>query len=102
MRRKKRYRNIPTHWIEDVPIYKRREIETGNEVQVAYFDDWTTVMIGAVWNDQFGIMLETMRMSLIQVEEYWMRLRREFYAWCREHGVDGWGVHFYDQRKMGT
>jgi hypothetical protein len=98
MRRRKRNRNTPTRWIEDISIYKRTEKETGNEVQVAYFDDWTTVMIGAIWNDQYTVMLETMRISLIQIEEYWMKLRKEFYDWCREHGVSGWGVHLYDTR----
>lgn len=93
-RRKKKH----LYKIGEIPIYKRQDSRTGETVKVAYFDDWTMSEIGSRWNDQLNLMLETMRTNYAEIMEYWEGLRRDFYRWCSENGLKGWGVHFYDER----
>lgn len=96
MIRRKRRKTSPTRYIDDVQIYKKQDKETGESIEVAYFDVWVRNQIGASWNDQFNFMLETMRMGLEEIQEYWKSLRNEFYSWCRANDIKGWGVHLYD------
>lgn len=98
----KRRKVKPTRYIDDVQIYRKKDRETGETVEVAYFDQWTAVQIGAPWNEQFNFMLDTMRMGLEEILEYWYTLRREFYDWCSRNKIKGWGVHLYDDRERRT
>lgn len=77
-------------------IFEKVDRETGENVQVAYFDAWTMNQIGAPWNHQMAFMLDTMRMGMEEIQDYWIDLRNEFYAWCRANKIKGWGVHMYD------
>ena len=95
VKRKKR-KSSPKRYIDDIQIYEKKDKETGEKIEVAYFDVWITNQIGASWNDQFNFMLETMRMGLEEIQDYWKDLRNEFYAWCRANSINGWGVHLYD------
>lgn len=96
MFKRKKRRNPVKRYIDDIEIYEKKDRETGELVPVAYFDVWCTHQIGAPWNDQFNFMLDTMRMGLEEIESYWIGLRSEFYNWCRENQIKGWGVHLYD------
>ena len=94
IRRKKKH----LYKIGEIPVYRREDSRTGDIVKVAYFDDWTRAEIGSEWSAQLNIMLETMRTSYEEIMNYWKGLRNDFYSWCRENGLKGWGVHFYDDR----
>lgn len=97
-KRKKRRRSAPKQYIDDIPIYTRIDRRTGESVKVAYFDIWCQQQIGVKWTEQYGFMLETMRVSLMEIEDYWMGLREDFYRWCTENGLKGWGVHMYNDK----
>lgn len=101
MIRRKRRKKSPVRYIDDVQIYKREDRETGEPIEVAYFDIWVKNQIGAPWNDQFNFMLDTMRMGLEEVQEYWRKLRNDFYAWCRKNNIRAMGVHMYDDSERG-
>ena len=96
---RRRRKNKPKAYIDDIPIFAKMDKRTGETVSVAYFDLWCQNQIGAKWGDQYSFMLETLRTSIIEIEEYWQKLRRDFYRWCQSNGLQGWGVHLYDERE---
>ena len=98
MVKRKRRRKHVQRYIDNVPIYKKVDVNTGQEVQVAYFDVWCREQIGASWSEQYNFMLDTMRASIMEIEEYWKDLRGDFYRWCRNNGIKGWKVYLYSER----
>jgi len=95
---RRRRKNKPKEYIDDIPVFVKTDNRTGETVSVAYFDMWCQNQIGAKWNEQYSFMMETLRSSIMEIEAYWKTLRADFYQWCRDNGLQGWGVHLYDER----
>lgn len=80
-----------------VPVYQRFDKFTQKTVKAAYFNDYCMAQIGTTWDDAMACLLEFNR-GYMEIEEYWQSLRKDFYDWAAVNGINGWGVHMYQDR----
>lgn len=86
------------HEIDLVPVYRRFDRKEQQTAHVAYFNDWCVAQIGMTWDDAMESLLD-FRHGYPEIEEYWLSLRRDFYAWAAANEVCGWGVHMYPDKE---
>ena len=80
--------------IDTVPVYRRFDKYTQRKTRVAYFNDFCVAQVGMSWDDIMESLLE-FRHGYPQIEEYWLSLRKDFFAWTEANDLSGWGVHMY-------
>ena len=80
--------------IDTVPVYRRFDKYTQRKTRVAYFNDYCVAQVGMSWDDIMESLLE-FRHGYPQIEEYWLSLRKDFFAWTEANDLSGWGVHMY-------
>lgn len=84
--------------IDLTPVYRRFDHRTQETVRVVYFNDWCAAQIGMTWDDIMESLLE-FRHGFMEIEDYWMSLRKDFYEWASANRVSGWGVHMYPDKE---
>lgn len=92
--RKARKRRGMLYEIDTVPVYRRFDKYTQRKTRVAYFNDYCVAQVGMSWDDIMESLLE-FRHGYPQIEEYWLSLRKDFFAWTEANDLSGWGVHMY-------
>lgn len=80
--------------IDTVPVYRRFDKYTQRKTRVAYFNDYCVAQVGMSWDDIMESLLE-FRHGYPQIEEYWLSLRKDIFAWTEANDLSGWGVHMY-------
>lgn len=83
--------------IDTVPVYRRFDKYTQRKTRVAYFNDFCVAQVGMSWDDIMESLLE-FRHGYPQIEEYWLSLRKDFFAWTEANDLSGWGVHMYPDK----
>ena len=83
--------------IDTVPVYRRFDKYTQRKTRVAYFNDYCVAQVGMSWDDIMESLLE-FRHGYPQIEEYWLSLRKDFFAWTEANDLSGWGVHMYPDK----
>lgn len=83
--------------IDTVPIYRRFDKYSQRIKRVAYFNDFCVAQVGMSWDDIMESLLE-FRHGYPQIEEYWLSLRKDFFAWTEANDLSGWGVHMYPDK----
>lgn len=95
--RKARKRRGMLYEIDTVPVYRRFDKYTQRKTRVAYFNDYCVAQVGMSWDDIMESLLE-FRHGYPQIEEYWLSLRKDFFAWTEANDLSGWGVHMYPDK----
>jgi len=96
IRRTRRKRGF-LYEIDTVPVYRRFDKYTQRKTRVAYFNDYCVAQVGMSWDDIMESLLE-FRHGYPQIEEYWLSLRKDFFAWTEANDLSGWGVHMYPDK----